>query len=330
MAGRSVFISHSSDDAVLASSLCELLEARQVTCWMAPRDLEVGRPYAEECSRGVEISSALVLLASASAIASGQVLSEIEQAHKRRKPIYTILIGKPKVSRELDYYISRLHWIESQGDSAAGLADTLAKVLAGRQDWSEAASPPSLRRTVLYRRDAFMGSLAATLLVGLVAVAGLAYVGYRSMRGLDSDFRRLGYVSLSALRSGSPGGNEPEVQIRGQVWLLAKELAFRDVTFITITEDASGKVGRADRSSLFVSEQVGGVSQINFAVPATTSRLTACLVMWNPGLGERSRVTQQFAVPAVAEAADGIPLALSSLRSATVSKEDGTLCAATP
>lgn len=54
---------------------------------------------------------------SASAVGSGQVLSEIEQAPKRRHPIYTILISKPTINRELDYYISRLHWIEQGGNS---------------------------------------------------------------------------------------------------------------------------------------------------------------------------------------------------------------------
>jgi hypothetical protein len=271
-----------------------------------------------------------VVFASASAIASVQVLSEVEQAHKRGKPIYTILIGKPRVSRELDYYISRLHWIESNGASVETLADRLAGVLSGKQSWSETASPPSLRRTVLYRRDAFMGSAAATLAVLLVAGAGLGYWVNSRERGLDQDFRRLGYVSLSAFRSATANRTDPDMRVQGQVWLLAQDLAFRDVTLITVAHNPDGSVERTDRSALLRPEQVGGVEMIDFPLSPETAQLTACLVMPNAGLQERSRVTQVFAVPVVGDNDAGYPIALSPVREPTVSTEDGTLCGSTP
>lgn len=182
----------------------------------------------------------------------------------------------------------------------------------------------------LYRRDAFLGSAAATMLVLLVVGGAVAYWASSRLRLLDTDFRRLGYVSLSALRAPSAAGAEPELHVRGQVWLLAKGLAFRDVTFTTIARGVDGAVDRSDRSALVRSDQAGGVETIDFAVPPDTSRLTACLVMPNPALNERSRVTQVFAVPAVANADAGLPVALSPLQEPIVSREDGTLCSATP
>ena len=55
-----VFLSHASDEAELAAALCELLESRGVSCWVAPRDVKPGRPYAEECVRGIEESAWIV------------------------------------------------------------------------------------------------------------------------------------------------------------------------------------------------------------------------------------------------------------------------------
>src|SRR5262245_7503408 len=230
MSRRAVFISHSSEQAALAQALCERLESHRVSCWLAPRDLMLGQPYAAECVRGIEESDAFLLLASPAAIASSQVLSEVEQAHKRRKPIYTVLIGKPKIPRELDYYISRLHWIESGTGSAEDLADRLTGVLAGSRSWQEVASPPSLRRMVLYRRDAFVGSAAATAVVLLLAATGVGFWAKSQLGSLDSDFRRVGYISLTGQHARADERRDT-IHVQAQVWLAAEGVRFGDVTF---------------------------------------------------------------------------------------------------
>ena len=60
---KSVFLSHSSIDASLAAQLCDRLEAQGITCWIAPRDITPGRPFAEECVRGIEQCDSFILLA---------------------------------------------------------------------------------------------------------------------------------------------------------------------------------------------------------------------------------------------------------------------------
>jgi hypothetical protein len=286
---RSVFLSHSSIDAALASQLCDRLEAQGISCWLAPRDVTPGRPFAEECVRGVEQSGSFILLASANAISSVQVLSEVEQAHKRNKPLYTILLGKPKVSKELDYYISRLHWIEYAGDSVDSLAARLAKVISGSQAWSDVASPPSLRRTVLYHRNAFVSSALATALV--LALAGFALY-YWFNRQLDLDYRRLGFVNVAA----APGEPNSTMTIKTRVWLAAEGVPFRDVRFVAAAESSNGTIDRQDHSKLFDPDQVGSHELIQFSVPADTRQLTTCLTVPSPGLHARYRVTQRFSL----------------------------------
>ena len=53
---RQAFISHSSQDTEAASRICSFLEARGVTCWIAPRDVNPGAIYAEEILDGIESS----------------------------------------------------------------------------------------------------------------------------------------------------------------------------------------------------------------------------------------------------------------------------------
>ncbi len=312
-AAKSVFLSHSSADAPLAAQLCDRLEAQGVSCWLAPRDVIPGRPYAEECVRGIEQSASFILLASVNAISSVQVLSEVEQAHKRNKPLYTIMVGKPKVTEELDYYISRLHWIEYTGDSVDSLAVRLAKVISGSQDWSKVASPPSLRRTLLYRRDAFVGSALATAFVVVLVGFGLYYW---TNRRLDLDYRRLGYVTAAA----EPSQKGSSMNVDARVWLLAEGIPFRDVTFVTVAEGTNQREIE-DHSKSFNPDQVGSQEFVQFPVPADTKRLTTCLGIPSPGLHARYRVTQTFSVRP--------DNSISSTIEPKVTKDDSSACGKT-
>jgi len=309
----SVFLSHSSTDAALAAELCTRLEAQGVRCWIAPRDIVPGRSWADECVRGIEQSSAFILLASANAVSSVEVLSEVEQAHKRRKPLYTVLIGKPKVSKELDYYISRLHWIEFAGDSVDTLANRLAQALNGVRNWTDLASPPSLRRTMRYHRGAFVGSAIATLVVLLLAGLGLYYWMNRQ---LDLDYRRLAYVTAAA----EPGVKDSTINVQARVWLLAAGVPFREVTFLSFAQGPN-QMEIQDHSKSLSPEQVGSQELVRFAVPAETERLTTCVGVPSPGFHGRYRVTQTFSF--------GVGNSISPTAEPKVSKEDGSPCGAT-
>jgi hypothetical protein len=58
----SVFISHSSKDAALATELCRLLEAHSITCWIAPRNIASGTSYGEGIAKAIEQVSVVLLL----------------------------------------------------------------------------------------------------------------------------------------------------------------------------------------------------------------------------------------------------------------------------
>jgi hypothetical protein len=322
---KAAFLSHSSADAQLAGTLCRSLESRGIGCWIAPRDVTPSLPYAEEIVRGIESTDSLVLLASAQAISSVQVLSEVEQAHKREKDIYTVLVGdKPRIGRELDYYISRLHWIESDNLSAEHLADRLAEVLSCRKKWEEVAVGPSLRRTVLYRRDAFQGAALATLLVLGLAGGGLFYWANRS---LDLDYRRLGHVTLSAAPQESAGVGSSAIRIQAQVWLQAKGVRFGDLSLLTAAHRSDSNVGRSTAVAWPLPEQVGPVEFVEFSVPGTTNGLTTCLTVPSPGRHDRLRVTQVFAVRSTGKER-GDEFAVLPVAETKVSRENGLPCGA--
>jgi len=68
--GAPVFISYASADAAIANQVCAALERAGVRCWIAPRDVMPGVLYADAIVRAISSASAILLILSASAIAS--------------------------------------------------------------------------------------------------------------------------------------------------------------------------------------------------------------------------------------------------------------------
>ena len=191
---RSAFISHASGDAALAMQLCARLESQGIRCWIAPRDLKPGEPYSSEIVRGIEATDALVLLATPAAVDSKNVLNELEQAHRLHKTLLTVMVGKPQISRQLSYYIARLHWIEDSGTSVDGLAARLAQALHGAAAWESVASRPSLSRWLLYGlwRRSLVPALSSAAAIVIVALVAVHFIQAR----LATDYRSLGWVTL--------------------------------------------------------------------------------------------------------------------------------------
>jgi hypothetical protein len=84
-----VFISYASQDAAVANAVVAALERHGLTCWIAPRDVTPSALYADEIIRSINEATALVIVLSASAIASPHVGKEVERASSKRRPIIT-------------------------------------------------------------------------------------------------------------------------------------------------------------------------------------------------------------------------------------------------
>jgi hypothetical protein len=243
-----------------------------------------------------------------------QVLSEVAQAHKRAKPIYTVLIPPAKVKGEMDFYLSRLHWLPGGGRTPEELAAVLADALAKPLDWNETAAPPSLRRTMQYRPAAF-ARLVAGVAVALILVLGTA--AWTLNHALNQDFRRLGYVDMAqSAESGSI------IEAHAQVWLMAAGVPFRDLRLVTATD--AGDAGNSQPyTQWLMPDQIGAGSMepVTLALDAKTRRLTTCLTVLPTGLHNAYRVTQQFALsPASGE------IRIAETAEKRVSREDGSPC----
>ena len=125
-----LFISHSSADAETARALVTDFENRNITCWMAPRDIPMGSSYHEEIVQAIENSRAVLLLFSNAANKSEHVLREVELAAQGKKPILPLRIDVSEPAGGLKYMLANKQWVERK---ALGnrLVDTIEQLLAG-------------------------------------------------------------------------------------------------------------------------------------------------------------------------------------------------------
>ncbi|HLG11343.1 MAG TPA: toll/interleukin-1 receptor domain-containing protein, partial [Dehalococcoidia bacterium] len=76
MAGiaHDVFVSYASDDKPTADAVCASLEARGIRAWIAPRDILPGSDWSEAIIDAIENARVMVLVFSARANASRQII----------------------------------------------------------------------------------------------------------------------------------------------------------------------------------------------------------------------------------------------------------------
>src|SRR5450432_1726075 len=123
--GNDVFISYASQDAAVANSIVENLESHGLKCWIAPRDVTPGALYADGIIRAINEAKVLVLVLSASSIASKHVGKEVERASSKGRPIIALKVDATPLTTTLEYFLSESQWIDVP---ALGMPAALAKL----------------------------------------------------------------------------------------------------------------------------------------------------------------------------------------------------------
>ncbi len=108
-----VFISYSSRDKLAAQAACARLEAANIRCWIAPRDIMPGGDYGESIIDAIESAKVFVLIFSSGANASPQIKREVERAVSKGLTIIPVRIEDVAPSRNLEYFISSPHWLDA-------------------------------------------------------------------------------------------------------------------------------------------------------------------------------------------------------------------------
>lgn len=114
-----VFISHASTDLQLAQDVCRSLEAAEIHCWIAPRDIPPGEEWPQEIVRGIEKSRVLLLLLTAAANGSRFVQREVQEAGSIDRRIFVAQFDNVKPAEAIQFFVKHVHWYNAIGRLSA-------------------------------------------------------------------------------------------------------------------------------------------------------------------------------------------------------------------
>jgi hypothetical protein len=163
-----VFISYRSDDKEFAERLCAGLERRNITCWMAPRNIDAGREWAEAIVEAIQHCKSFVLVLSSNSLNARQISREAELADRQGLPIFTFRVENVDPPPGLMYFLGNLQWLDAFGgnfDAAmARLGDIVATAPASPRP------PEPMAKTQTSPPSGFPGRNIAIFAVAAVAV----------------------------------------------------------------------------------------------------------------------------------------------------------------
>jgi hypothetical protein len=134
-----VFISYARDeDEKTAARIREALKSRGIECWMAPHSIPPGKDYAEAIIDAISATRVMVVVISSGANASKHIVNEIENADNRDITIIPFRVENVALSKSLQYYLSRRHWLDATSPPIEArineLTDTIERLLSSPKD----------------------------------------------------------------------------------------------------------------------------------------------------------------------------------------------------
>lgn len=173
--GASLFISHATQDARVAARLCDAMEQRGFSCWIASRDIAPGENFQVAIVRAIRGAKIMLLVFTGAANGSDEVAKELALASQNKMIVVPLRVENIAPSETFAYEFATRQWIDFHTDWA-GAVEQLARYIGGvlsAEPKPEAAAgapvfaPPRPRRPT--RRRLGLAAAAALVLVALVA-----------------------------------------------------------------------------------------------------------------------------------------------------------------
>ena len=138
-----VFISYSKPEALIAKDLCSYLEAEDIFCWIAPRDVLPGSNFPGSIIDAIDESKVVVLIFSKSSDNSPHVIRELTRAVTRNLIILPFRIEDIMPTKNMDYLINTPQWFDAFPLPAQQYFKTLAETIKTHLAGFESANPRS-------------------------------------------------------------------------------------------------------------------------------------------------------------------------------------------
>lgn len=205
-----VFISHSSEDRVVAQQVCDMIEARGLACWIAPRNITPGKEYASEIVDAINGCGALVLVLTENANNSKFVAREVERAVDRGRPVIPLRVREVKPGKSLELFISSSHWIDAFTSPMDAKMDQLEAALRPLCELPPAPARPTPPRPAAKPATKPEGKPPVkAIAIGVAAVAVLGVAGALLLGGDDAPATPRTDATASPATAASPQTQAP-------------------------------------------------------------------------------------------------------------------------
>ena len=198
-----IFISYSSKDERIANEICVAFENEGLNCWIAPRNIQVGKEYGGEIIKGIEGCKVFFLCLSKSSNESQHVLREVERAVNRKLPIIVYQHEETVLSKSLEYFLASTQWFVPNENNDMDELLRIVKELQEKSDSevkSETATAEAMKTKKKSRK--WLWSIAGVAVVLLIV--GLMFFLKREEKEIVvGDVFTYGSMDLT--------GNSPEV-----------------------------------------------------------------------------------------------------------------------
>ena len=134
-----LFVSHVSEDRAAALEIVHELERRGVPCWIAPRNVEPGKPFDDEIADALDRCRAMLLIFSEHCNESEYMRREVTVAGESHKVIIPFRIEDAQPRRGLRVRLSDLHWIDAFASRERALDELADRFAPSAAEESESA-----------------------------------------------------------------------------------------------------------------------------------------------------------------------------------------------
>lgn len=169
-----IFVSHSASEIHIAEPVCSALENAGNNCFIAPRDIRSGFPYAEEIANGIDSADLILLMLSEASNQSPHVLREIERAVTKSKPILVYRLSDVKLTKSMEYFLKTNQWLDAQGDDYSELINAIANLGEVKAIPTSAPAPVKAENN---KRKWNMPALIAAITLVAVVVCAVGFMG---------------------------------------------------------------------------------------------------------------------------------------------------------
>jgi serine/threonine protein kinase len=109
---HAVFVAYSTEDQAIADAVVAALEEERIGCWIAPRNVQGGRPYSGQITQAIREARILLLILTSASNRSKHVLREVERAAHCQNHLLTFRIEPIAPGDDLAYFLGADQWVD--------------------------------------------------------------------------------------------------------------------------------------------------------------------------------------------------------------------------